>query len=124
MILEILSGRTQIPSEQLQLRLISQQVRVRGWGLAANAVLCLKQAKKSNFTHACQISAVLMAAVRSRCGHYILQPWFLLLLMAALWNRAGHYIFVLWFLLLSFLSPIFSAVADWMSNILPHMVWP
>ena len=34
--------------------------------------------------------------------------------------------FVLWFLLSSvylFSSPIISAVADWMSTILPHMVW-
>jgi len=43
--------------------------------------------------------------------------------MAALCNRAGHYIFALWFLLLSFLFPrLISAVADWMSTILPHMV--
>jgi len=53
-----------------------------------------------------------------------------ILVMAALRSRCGHYIFVLWFLLLSsiFLSIFFprliSAVADWMSTILPHMVWP
>jgi len=41
--------------------------------------------------------------------------------MAALWNRAGHYIFVLWFLLL-FFSRLFSAVADWMSAILLHIL--
>jgi len=52
------------------------------------------------------------------------------LFMAALWNRAGHYIFALWFLLsFIFLSFFFfprliSAVAEWMSTILPHMVWP
>ena len=48
------------------------------------------------------------------------------LIMAALWNRAGHYIFVLWFLLSSsfFFPRLFSAVAYWMSTILPHMVWP
>ena len=45
--------------------------------------------------------------------------------MAALSNTAGHYIFVLWFLLSSFFFPrLFSAVTDWMSTILPHMVWP
>ena len=66
---------------------------------------------------------------------------FSLLIMAALWNRACQYIFVLWFLLsfflffLSFLSfllfflsfffpRLFSAVAYWMSTILPHMVRP
>jgi len=47
--------------------------------------------------------------------------------MDALWNRAGHYIFALWFLLLSssfFLPRLISAVAEWMSTILLHMVWP
>jgi len=47
------------------------------------------------------------------------------LFMAALWHRADHYIFVLWFPLLSFylsfLSRLFSVIADWMSTILPHM---
>jgi len=44
------------------------------------------------------------------------------LFMVALWNRAGHYIFIRWFLL-SFLFPrLISAVADWMSAKLPHMV--
>jgi len=48
-----------------------------------------------------------------------------------LWNRADYYIFALWFLLLLLLlsfflsfSRLISAVADWMSAILPHMVWP
>jgi len=47
--------------------------------------------------------------------------------MAALCNRAGHYVFALWFLssisffYLSF-PHIISAVADWLSAILPHMV--
>jgi len=47
--------------------------------------------------------------------------------MAALWNRAGHYIFALWFFfffLSSFSPRLFSAVGDWMSTILPHIVWP
>jgi len=49
--------------------------------------------------------------------------------MAALCNRAGHYIFVLWllsffFFLSSFFPRLISAVADWMSTILLHMVWP
>jgi len=51
------------------------------------------------------------------------------LIMVALWNRADHYIFVLFlssfFFLSSFLFPrLISAVGDWMSTILPHMVWP
>jgi len=45
--------------------------------------------------------------------------------LSVLCNRAGHYIFALWFLLAFYLFPrLFSAVADWMSTILPHMVWP
>jgi len=46
--------------------------------------------------------------------------------MAALCNRAGHYIFALWFpssFFLSFFPRLISAAADWMSTILPHMVW-
>jgi len=47
------------------------------------------------------------------------------IIMATLCNRAGHYIFALWFTLSSiYLSSYFprliSAVADWMSTILPH----
>jgi len=42
-------------------------------------------------------------------------------------NTAGHYIFALWFLLLLlpffFFPRLISAVADWMSTILPHIVW-
>jgi len=51
----------------------------------------------------------------------------LVLIMVALRNRADHYIFALWFLLRSFflfLPRLISAVSDWMSAILPHMVWP
>ena len=49
--------------------------------------------------------------------------------MVALWNRADHYIFCrgfffFFFFLLSFFPRVISAVADWMSAILPHMVWP
>jgi len=49
----------------------------------------------------------------------------ILLIMVALWNRADHYIFALWSLLSFFFFPRpISAVGDWMSTILPHMVWP
>jgi len=51
-----------------------------------------------------------------------------IIIMATLWNRAGHYISALWFLsfffLLSFFPRLISAAADWISTILPHMVWP
>ena len=48
------------------------------------------------------------------------------LVMVALWNRADHYILPCgFFFLLSFFSwPIISAVADWMSAMLPDMVLP
>jgi len=45
-----------------------------------------------------------------------------------IWNRTDHYIFMLLFVLLSssffFFPRLISAAADWMSAILPHMVWP
>jgi len=50
------------------------------------------------------------------------------LIMVALWNRETIYIFILWFVLLLLLLLLFprliSSTADWMSAILPHMVWP
>ena len=51
------------------------------------------------------------------------QLWFI---MVALWSRADHYIFILWFLLLlsSFFPRLIIAIAEWMSAILAHMVWP
>ena len=45
-----------------------------------------------------------------------------MLFMATLWNRAGHYIFILWFLSSIFFPRLISAVGDWMSTILPHMI--
>jgi len=46
--------------------------------------------------------------------------------MVALWNRETIYIFMLWFVLvlLLFFRRLISSAADWMSAILPHMVWP
>ena len=46
------------------------------------------------------------------------------LIMAALRSRCGHCIFALWFLLLLFFPRLISAVADWMSTMLADMVWP
>ena len=46
--------------------------------------------------------------------------------MVALCSTADHYIFDLWFLsffILSFFPRLISAVGDWMSTILPHMVY-
>jgi len=40
-------------------------------------------------------------------------------------NRADHYTFILFLSSSSFLFPrLISAVGDWMSTILPHIVWP
>ena len=47
----------------------------------------------------------------------------IIVIMVALCNRADHYIFIL-FLLLFLFPRLISAVRDWMSAILPHMVWP
>jgi len=45
--------------------------------------------------------------------------------MAALRGRCGHYIFVPFLCSTFFFFPrLISAVADWMSTILLHMVWP
>ena len=52
-----------------------------------------------------------------------IKEW-LWLIMVALCSRCGHHIFALWFLSFIFLfSRLISAAADWMSTILPHMVW-
>ena len=62
-------------------------------------------------------------------GHYI-KPH-LTELADYLWSPYGIgqtiYIFMLWFVLSSsffFIPRLISAAADWMSAILPHMVWP
>jgi len=48
----------------------------------------------------------------------------ILVIMVALWNRADHYIFAMWFVSSFFFFPrLISAVGDWMSTILPHIVW-
>ena len=73
---------------------------------------------------------IIMVALWNRADHYIFMLLFVLLssfFMVALCNRADHYIFILFlffFLLSSFFPRLISAVGDWMSTILPHMVWP
>jgi len=44
--------------------------------------------------------------------------------MATLRSRYGHYIFVLFLSSFYFFPHLISAVTDWMSTVLPHMVWP
>jgi len=82
-----------------------------------------KWRKKTNGEPAVPGSPQEETAVKMHAGSTYLR-----IFMAALCNREGHYIFALWFLLLSiypsFFRHLISAVADWMSAILPHMVWP
>ena len=82
---------------------------------------------------------LVMVALWNRADHYIFALW-LLLLMVALCNRADHYILwspygigrpyifsccgLFFLLLLLFFPRLISAAAEWMSAILPHMVWP
>jgi len=68
------------------------------------------------------LTAIVMAALWNRAGHYIFVLWFF---MAALRSTCGHYIFILWFLLSFYLffSPNFSHCRS-MSTILLQMVWP
>jgi len=63
--------------------------------------------------------------VHNRNGKCKTAEW-IKLFMAALRSRCGHYIFALWFLLSSsaFFPRLISAVAEWMLTILLHMVWP
>jgi len=63
---------------------------------------------------------------RNDCTCIKILVMLIFLIMVALWNRADHYIFILSFVLLisSFFPSLISAAADWMSAILPHMVWP
>jgi len=73
---------------------------------------------------ATQISLLLVSCSNKVSVLYCFRDRGLLqIFMAALWNRADDYIFVLWFISI-FFPRLFSAVGDWMSTILPHMVWP
>ena len=61
-------------------------------------------------------------------SRYLLSVYSLVADFIALIFIAALRIFALWFLLficlLSFFPHLISAFADWMSSILPHMVWP
>jgi len=71
----------------------------------------------------CILSSLLLSWVLDLvCRH-----WRAEVIMVVLCNRADHYIFMLWFVILlssSFFPCLISAATDWMSAILPHMVWP
>jgi len=53
-------------------------------------------------------NSIFMATLRSKCRHYILQLWLL----------SSSSFFLLFF------PRLYSAAGDWMSTILPHMMWP
>ena len=55
-------------------------------------------------------------------SEYMLVLALCLVIMAALWNRAGQIYFHP--VVSSSFPRLISAVGDWMSTILPHMVWP
>jgi len=94
-------------------------------------VLLVMEALRSRCGH-CIFVLFLMVALWNRTDHYTFILWFLsIFFMVALYNRADHYIFALWFLsssffffLLFFFPRLISAAVEWMSTILPHMVWP
>jgi len=62
------------------------------------------------------------------CNVIFLLCGFSLLLLSSLWSPYGIgqtiYIFIVWFVLSFFIPRLISAAADWMSAILPHMMWP
>ena len=62
--------------------------------------------------------------VATHCYSSEWRPELLTIFMVALCNRADHYIFPCDSYLLFFFPRLISAVGDWMSTILPHMVWP
>jgi len=67
-----------------------------------------------------------MAALRNRAGHIYFHP-----VVCSLWSPYGIGQTIIFLtcdfyllILLLFFPRLISAVGDWMSNILPHMVWP
>jgi len=81
-----------------------------------------------NLIDSCHFAAVLTTEAAARWHRHQRSTAEIVcrIFMVALWNRADHYIFILSFVLSSFFFPrLISAVADWVSAILPHMcVWP
>ena len=95
------------------------QTQIHGWSVKRSKLFTVtRQAALLNCASGCEVACadcLVMAALRSRCGHYIFALWFLLLLLLLL---------RLLLLLLFFFPCLISAVAEWMSTILPHIVWP
>jgi len=83
-------------------------------------LLFIRQSKQSdciNQMFKCRIS-------HSYSLHSYVCSYHVLLVIVALCNRADHYIFAPWFLSIFFFPRLISVVGDWMSTILPQMVWP
>ena len=60
----------------------------------------------------------------SRCGHYILLLFLLSFFMAALYEIGQDiYIFIRCFFFFFLFPHLISVVGDWMSTMLPHIVW-
>jgi len=73
--------------------------------------------KWRNGTEGNQLTQVYLENGKYERGMYYLWPPYVI--------GQAVYIFILWFLLLLLFFPrLISAVGDWMSTILPHMVWP
>ena len=91
---------------------------------ASRMVRTISAVVKKHFT---RIKSYTLWSVK-QCDFYFCDGFDLTLIMVALCNRADHYIFILFlsffFLLLLFFPRLISAVGDWMSTIIPHMVWP
>jgi len=110
----------------VKFRLLAAEICWRVWGTRANfngfrilAALphgCLVVGVSQTLRHWTEGATYIRQGGR-HVGH-----WPTFIVMVALCNRADHYIFMLWFVL--FLFPrLISAVGDWMSTIVLHMVW-
>ena len=114
--------------------MLLQAIRIRSRDLGG---LLISRGNGSSFmqlssvTHIKYIRLVFTGSLKQFCSIiasviWLVLPTAVLLIMAAL--RAGRYFLPCGFYLLSSSSSFFprliSAAADWMSTILPHMVWP
>jgi len=114
--------------------------RIRGKKIIRTVLCCIDSCAQW-YAHACEqflkmsvglglglVFAIFLGLAFCVCVFWLSLDYFLccLFFMVALCNRADHYIFALWFLSFFFLffPRLISAVGDWMSTILPHMVWP
>ena len=73
----------------------------------------LKKMKRHKVPDLSGLTAEIIQAIEGIGTQWLLWPPYVI---------GGNYIFALW--LLSFFPCLISAAGDWMSTILPHMVWP